>query len=154
MNIKIYLARPITGLGYDEVVGYYDRLKNELEGYGYDVFQPMTAKGYLRNEREFKSTGYDGVHQPVSTNHAIFERDMWMIRTADMIYCNLMGAKSVSIGCVSEMAAGAVLGKHVIVAMEPENIHRHAFILEAADAVFAAHEDAMQYLLKLSNQDA
>jgi len=32
--------------------------------------------------------------------------------------------------------------------MEPNNIHKHAFILEAADIIFHTAEDAEEYLSK------
>src|SRR3990172_3533407 len=61
-----FLAGSITGLSYDDVVDYFLFTKQELESYGYEVFHPMTGKGYLRNEVEFKAVGYDS-HSPVST---------------------------------------------------------------------------------------
>ena len=67
--------------------------------------------------------------------HAIFERDMWMVSSSDIILCDLSGSKAVSIGCCMEMAWAAKLGKHSILVMDDGNIHDHRFMREAADIV-------------------
>ena len=107
----------------------------------------MIAKEELRTELEFKSVGYDGV--PASTNHAIYERDNFMVQSADIVYANLMNTKIVSIGTVMELAVASHLRKHTIVAMEKGNIHFHAFVIESADIIYESHEDAIEYLNKL-----
>jgi hypothetical protein len=62
-----------------------------------------------------------------------------------------MDTDHVSIGCVMELAWASLLGKYTIVIMEKENIHNHAFILEAADIIFENYYDAIEYLKKLAN---
>lgn len=145
-KLSIYCAHPISGLSYEEVVNYYEGIVDYLESIGYDVLHPMTGKAFLRNEKEFKSEGYG---TPVSTNQAIKERDQWMVRNADVILVDFAGASSVSIGCASELAWGDLLGKHTVVVMEKDNVHRHAFILEEADITFEALKEAKDYLKKL-----
>ena len=146
--MKIYLALPISGRGYDDVVEDIFMLKKILENIGYEVLQPMTAKGYLRTEVEFKAHGYDN---PVSTNHAIAERDKWMVQQSDIILMDLSQAKSISIGCMMELAWGALLGKHTIVVMGEGNPHRHAFVIEAADIIFSNTDAAIGYLRLLKS---
>jgi nucleoside 2-deoxyribosyltransferase len=143
----LYLAHPISGLSYDQVVDYYRKAKEDL-GLHYDIFCPMTGKGYLRTEINFKAVGYNN---PVSTNHAIKERDKWMIKTSDIVFIDLTGADRVSIGCCMELAWADMLDKHSIVVMEKENIHRHAFVLECADLVFETYEEAVKYLIALES---
>lgn len=145
---KIYLIHPITGLGYEEVHNYYTDMSVLLEMYGYKVIHPMTGKGYLRNEREFKPGGYTF---PASTDHAIFSRDRWMVKTADVVYADLTGAKGVSIGSVMELAIAFELGKHVIVVMEDENPHHHAFVREASHVIFSDPKEGLDYLKKLAS---
>lgn len=151
MKMKIYVAHPITGLSGDDVIKYFDGMKLLLEPVGYDVLQPMTAKGYFRTEKEFKSNGYTG--RPVSSNHAIIERDNWMVSMADVVFVDLTGAQSVSIGCIMELAWAHQLRKHSVVVMEDDNIHKHAFVLEAADIVFSQFSDSIEYLKKLAEQE-
>jgi nucleoside 2-deoxyribosyltransferase len=145
-EMNLYLAGPISGKSYDEVSKYFTGIASYLGELGFVVSHPMTAKDALRTEIKFKAEGYGN---PESCNHAIFERDRWMVSQADIIFCNLKGSKIVSIGSVMELAWASALGKHTIVVMEKENIHRHAFVLEAADIVFENEGEALQYLEKL-----
>lgn len=145
---KIYLAGPITGRGYDEVVDLYKKKASVLAEHGYDVLCPMTGKQHLRNEVEFKAHGF---HHPVSSNHAIFERDAWMVQNTDIILVDLSNSGDrVSIGAMMELAWGSLLGKHTLTILPKENIHRHAFVLEASDIVFETEEEAFIYLADLA----
>jgi nucleoside 2-deoxyribosyltransferase len=147
--MKIYLAGSISGRGGEEVITYFTQTSNFLRDAGYEVIHPVIAKGYLRNEIKFKAEGYK--HKPMSKNHAILERDCWMVEQCDILYCNLTMAEIVSIGSCMELAWGHILRKHTVVAMQPDNIHRHAFVLEAGDVIFDTHPEAINYLLELLN---
>jgi nucleoside 2-deoxyribosyltransferase len=149
--MKIYIAHQISGLSGEEVISYFTAVKKDLEKLGYQVFSPMTGKGYFRTETKFKEHGYEGL--PISTNHAIYERDKWMIGQADVVFANLLNMESVSIGCVMELAWASLLGKHTIVAMEKDNLHRHAFVMEAGDIIFEDFWSAFDYLEKLATGD-
>jgi len=145
--MKIYLAGPISGRGYDEVVGLYVEKSKIFNGLGYDVLCPMTGKTYLRNELQFKSQGYNN---PVSTNHAIFERDKWMVSNCDIVLADLSNSgERVSIGTMMELAWASILGKHTILVLPEENVHNHAFVLEAGDIIFNAFDEAKKYLTDL-----
>jgi nucleoside 2-deoxyribosyltransferase len=146
----VYTALPITGRSYDEVVNDIHTTKNQLESYGYHVLQPMTGKAYLRNEVEFKAEGFQN---PVSTNHAIFERDMFMVKTCDIVLVNFTLAKPTAIGMTMELAWASILGKHSVIVLPKDSPHRHAFILEAADIIFETTEEAMEYLRKFAYGD-
>jgi hypothetical protein len=140
---KIYLAHQISGLDYRTVKNYYDYMSRKMKDLGLEILCPMTAKGTLRTEINFKSEGY---RTPVSCNHAIFERDQWMVRNCDLILVDFTGMTRNSIGCCMELAWASLLGKHSIVVMEKLNPHRHAFVLEAADIVFETLDEAIEYL--------
>ena len=149
--MKIYLAGPISGKGFDEVVNLYNDKISMFGGWGYDVLCPMTGKSYLRTELEFKSHGYGF---PVSTNHAIFERDKWMVSQSDIVFADLFDSGDrVSIGTVSELAWASLLNKHTISVIPESNIHNHAFILEASDIVFPTRGDAYKYFQDLAKVD-
>jgi nucleoside 2-deoxyribosyltransferase len=148
--MKIYIGGRISGLSYEEASEYFNTTKEVLESIGYYVYSPMTAKNSLRTEINLRSSGYGN---PTSTNHAIFERDKWSVHQADVFYLNLEKAVDfVSIGGMMELAWAAELGKHVVVVMQAENIHRHAFVLESADIIFTTHAEAISYLDKLIHQ--
>jgi len=145
--MKIYLAHPISGLSYGEVMRYYVHTTHALRRVGYDVLCPMTGKDALRNETKLRAHGVTRV--PLATNHAIIERDRWMVTLADVVYCNLMSAEYVSIGCCMELAWAHDKGRHTIIALPESGVHEHAFVLEAADIVWRSHDDAMKYLHRL-----
>jgi nucleoside 2-deoxyribosyltransferase len=146
--MKIYLAHPISRLTPDQVISYYEHTTRECQKLGYKVLCPMTAKGYLRTEEKYRATGYDN---PVATNHAIYERDQWMVKNCDVLLCDLIGRAGFSVGCTMEMAWASLLGKHTIAVIPAESEYQHAFILEAADIVFETMDEAMEYLDSLIN---
>jgi len=146
--MNIYFGRPITGCSADEVVTYYKQVGAHYGSLGAKIFQPMVGKGKLRNEKQFKSNGY--TTSPCSTNHAILQRDLWMVEQSDVVFIDLSNTKAVSIGCCMELAVAHWLRKYTIVVMpEEDNPHNHAFVLEAADAIFRNREEAFTYLDKL-----
>lgn len=145
----VYCVHPITGLTPDEVFSYYENIKLKMSPC-YDVLIPMTGKSSLRCAKELKSHGHDEL--PIATNHAIFERDRWMVTQSDIVYANLMGAtERVSIGSMFELAWASILGKYVVLALDKASVHKHAFVLEAADAIFESSEEAENYLLTLAH---
>jgi nucleoside 2-deoxyribosyltransferase len=145
--MKIYLAHPISGESTDKIFLYYDENSRYYEDIGFEVLYPMIGKGYLRNELEFKAVSPN--ENPISTNKAIVGRDSWMVEQADIVLIDLTNAKRVSIGSVCELSWGWKSGKHTVVVMESDNIHRHAFVLEMADIVFETETQARKYLKKL-----
>lgn len=145
--MKIYIAGSVSGKGYKEVMAYYKNLLNLFESMGFQTLYPMLGKEYLRNEEEFKSRGYG---QPISTNHAIFERDKWMVTQCDILFVDFSQSEKVSIGSCFEIAWAASLGIHVISIIPEGNPHKHAFVLEASDIVFSTRDEALNYLEALS----
>lgn len=147
MSKTIYTAGPISGHNGNDVLDYFQGTKKKLEEAGFKVLQPMQGKEAMRTEIEFRAEGYKDIK--ITSNHAIYTRDQWMVRQSDIIYVNLMNSgERVSIGSMMEMAWASILGKYVIASIPKENVHRHAFVLEAASVVFDSHEEAMDYLTK------
>jgi len=147
--MKIYCAHPISGQTWEQVMEYYTDIESDLSGIGYEVLHPMIGKDALRNEvgEKFKPADYRST--PVASNHAIFTRDMWMTSQCDVFYLNLLDCSNISIGCMMELAWAAQLRKHVIVVMQHDNIHRHAFVLEASSIIFETEIKAFTYLIEL-----
>jgi nucleoside 2-deoxyribosyltransferase len=146
--VKIYLAHPITGLSPDEVFAYYDAI-TALLGREYEVLHPMLGKGHFRGAAgHFMSDGYQ---HPVSSNHAIVERDLWMVTQADVVLVDLTGTKRVSIGCTCELAWAHQLRRHTVVVMEAGNVHEHAFTFECADVLVGSLAAAVKYLREVRN---
>jgi nucleoside 2-deoxyribosyltransferase len=144
--LNIYLMHSISGLSYDEIMKYYNTTIKELKKMGYNVLNPMLGKENLRYELELKAEGYKS---PIATNHAIVERDRWMLVRADVAYCDFTGIDKISIGCCMELAWAHDRGKHMIIVMEKDNVHNHCFVREAADIIFDNTKEAKIYLRKL-----
>ena len=109
---------------------------------GFMVYTPLLGKsfddGFVLNQR-----GYEG--SPLTKESSIVLRDNWMVRQADIIFANLGGVTKISIGTMFEIAWAYMLGKYVVVVMEKDNPHRHAFIEECA-TIFEDEEEALCYL--------
>jgi hypothetical protein len=140
----------MTGRSYDEIAEYYTRMTALLTEMGYEVLQPMVAKGFLKGTEKFHSFGYDN---PSATNHAIKARDQWMVIQSDIVHVDLFGATEISIGCVSELAWGDILRKKTLLVMEDNNIHQHAFTYEMGMLRFKNPEDSIEYLRKFANNE-
>ena len=143
--LKIYFAGPISGKSGDDVFGYYRSIEKEFAGLA-TILSPMTGKAELRFEKSYDPKGYDS---PVATDHAIVERDLWMVRQADIVFVNLFLTEWVSIGSVSELAWAHLLGKHTVIALEKDNIHEHAFVVQMADIRYFNPRQARDYLKEL-----
>jgi nucleoside 2-deoxyribosyltransferase len=142
--MKIYIAHPINGLTPEVVFDYYDQMKKTL--WQHTVLSPMTGKDDLRCEVELRAEGY---FHPTATNHAIFERDMWMVSQADVVLVDLLETPRCPIGCCMELAVASWLRKHTILVMAKDSEYRHAFLLEAADIVFETIDEAIKYFQEL-----
>jgi len=145
--MKLYLARPIFGQEASDVISYFKITASFFKSLGYEVYHPLVESETFRNEIKFKAEGYKGM--PASSNHTIFGRDKWYVKNCDILYCNLVNSEIVSIGSCMELAWASLLGKHTVVAMGLNNIHRHAFVLEAGDVIFETNIEAQNYLIEL-----
>lgn len=144
--LTIYCARPMSGRTRDEIIVYYKRVGARLSDAGFKVFTPVYGKGYLRN---LVSTAALDRRAPVVTDRALKQRDQWMVRNSDVIFVNLIGATQVSIGSVMELAWADVFGVHSVLVLDKSDIHRHPIVLECADIIFPAEEEALLYLGEL-----
>jgi len=144
MDLTIYLAGPITGKSSDEVFSHFDNLSETLRDEGFRVLHPMIGKDSLRNESSFKSNGY--TQHPVTTDNAIFSRDMWCVEQADILLVDLSSAKEKSIGSIMEIAWGALLKKQIVLVMPKGNVHTHVFTLQASTIIYENLDDAIEYV--------
>lgn len=151
----VYCAHPISGMTWDEVFNYYEDIKSVLNKMGFNVLHPMTGKSSIRTEinERFKPAGYSSKKNKIASNHAIFERDKWMVQNCDILYLDLSNNNGTpSIGCMMELAWASLLGKYVVTVMPEEDTHRHAFVIEASDVIFEDKQEALDYLEVFINQ--
>ena len=134
----IYAAGSMAGLKWDKANNWRQWLQTAMPDC--EVRSPMRGKEALRALQAIPKTGQDdaaqgaikGLDAAVSSQHGIMVRDLWDVRTCDILFVNLLHAETVSIGTVSEMAWAHILRRPAILVMEEEGVHAHPFVLEAA----------------------
>ena len=131
----------------EATVNWFHETFIRLSLMGFEALSPMANKEELRIERPYESHGYTEL--PQVTDHAIFERDRWMVTQCDILFLDLSDTEKVSIGCMMELAWASLLGKHTVVVLPKDNVHTHAFVLEGADVIFETYDEAMVYMKKL-----
>lgn len=145
--MKVYLAGPITGLTYDGAAEWREEFAAALSDVGLTAYSPMRAKQYLRAVGEIDSGGststYKELH-PLSDQAGIVARDRNDVRTADLVFVNLLGAERVSIGTVMEIAWADAYRVPVVAAIDPGGIHDHAFIRGMVGFIAHDLETAME----------
>lgn len=145
-NPRVYLAGPISGLTYDQTTNWRDQAASLLTAANIDCFSPMRAKDYLR--REGKIDGSYETH-PTATARAIMTRDRFDVGSCDLVLMNLVGAKRVSIGTMVEVGWADAWRKPIVLAIEPENIHNHPMLAEAAGFQAPTLEEALDIVLAI-----
>lgn len=128
----VYLAGPITGLSYDGATDWrFDAryMLKEMSKGMIESLDPMRNKSYLQNEINL-GDHYD--EHVMSTQRAIYGRDRNDCLRSDALLVNMLGAKTVSIGTVMEIAWADSKKTPIVLVMEPEgNPHEHAMLREA-----------------------
>lgn len=147
MAIKVYLAGPMSGITprqqqqRDEecIDTIHDKLSTKkLE---FKFFSPMRGKN-----SSLTSEGIYGPHNRESgewLDRYIYERDRRDVENCDVIFVRLDGARTVSIGTVSEIAWAKLLRKLIVIVMEPGNPHEHTFILQSTPFIYPTLEEAV-----------
>lgn len=132
MSTKVYLAGPIAGLDYAGATNWRKQVAAELNDVGIEAYSPMRAKQYLRHVESFAKdcTPYASANV-LSSNRGITTRDRWDATRCDLLFVNLLSAKSPSLGTIIEIAWADLLRIPIVCAMEPEgNPNEHGMILE------------------------
>lgn len=145
---KLYLGGPITGLSWEECTDWRQDLALQLSDVA-DCYSPLRHKHYLCEEKEIRD---DYPNTFFSTQRAIFGRDMFDVRTSDILFVNFIGAKRVSIGTVLEIGAAWEGRKTIVIVMEPGNIHQHSMIRELTPWVVDTLEAGVEVVKSLYTQ--
>ena len=131
----VYLAGPIAGLDYTGATDWRDEAIADLAAAGIKGLSPMRAKEYLKNVSRdvgFSATCEEYGHlSPMSGPRGIMTRDRFDATRCDVLLVNLLGATTVSIGTVMELAWADLKRTPSIVCMEPGNVHEHCMVSEA-----------------------
>lgn len=132
---RIYLAGPIAGLTYSEAThGWRQEVSNALAGTGIQCYSPMRGKVFLKDHAG--PIGKEGYEQhPMSRMQGILGRDRNDVMEADLIFMNVQGAKSVSIGTTVELGWADAFRKPIVLVTDKEGPHNHAFFTGLATYV-------------------
>jgi nucleoside 2-deoxyribosyltransferase len=146
-NPSVYLAGPITGLTYDDGQDWRADAKAELADVGIDAFSPLRAKAHLRALGVLDNAGtpdsrYIGLNA-LSEPQGITTRDRFDCMGRDLVLVNFLGAKQVSIGTCIELGWADAARRPIVIAMEEDNIHRHAMVNSVSGFIVPTLEDAL-----------
>lgn len=143
---SVYLAGPITGLTYDEGQDWREYAQAFLAP-TIDAFSPLRAKQHLRELGVLDNAGtpdskYIGLHA-LSEPAGITARDRFDCMGRDLVLVNFLGATQVSIGTCIELGWADAARRPIVIAMEEDNIHRHAMANQVAGFIVPTLEDAL-----------
>lgn len=147
MRPGVYLAGPITGLTYDDGQDWRLYAKRSLDAYGIDGFSPLRAKTHLRDLGVLDAAGtaesaYLGL-SALSEPQGITARDRFDCMARDLVLVNFVGAERISVGTCIELGWADAARVPLVVAMEEDNIHRHAMVNTVAGFIVPTLEEAL-----------
>lgn len=140
MNSRVYLAGAITGLTWDEATAWRKQVSKALEPFGIECYSPLRFKNYLSHLDKLP----DSYNNELSTGKGIVTRDRWDATRCDVLFVNLLNAKKISTGSVMEIAWADLKRIPIVIAMEEDNVHRHAMIIECAGFICTTLERAIE----------
>lgn len=145
MRPMIYLAGPITGLSYTGCTDWRKFAEETLDRAGIKAWSPMRAKEYLANLSSISGTGEEYAHLGVfATPRGVMTRDRFDTSRCDMVLANLLGATTVSIGTVMEIAWADLARIPIICVIEETgNPHEHMMLREAIGFRVPTLEEAL-----------
>lgn len=140
---SIYLAGPITGLSYEDARnGWRRRFKELLGNTHIKCFSPMRGKDFLAGEKSIKGNPLMYADKAMATSKGILGRDHFDVQNCDVVVANFLGAERVSIGTCVEFGWASAYRKPVVMIVDDNNLHNHAFLHEIATYVVKTPEEA------------
>lgn len=143
----VYLAGPITGLTFDGAEDWRKEAIAALGKHGITGLSPLRAKEYLREIGKISGTGEEYAHMGVlSTPRGVTTRDRYDATRCDVLFVNVLGAKSVSIGTVMEIAWADSKRIPIVMLTNEGNPHEHMMINECIGFKCYSFEDAIHVI--------
>lgn len=139
-DFLLYCAGPISGVSYGESTDWREYVAQKLPSH-IKAVSPMRGKKYLAGESKVKDA-YE--EHPLSCQKGITCRDRMDVMRCDMILVNFLGAKSVSIGSVMEIAWADAWRKPIVIVMERDNVHWHAMVREVSGFIVSDLDEAIK----------
>ena len=153
--MKVYLSGPMTGLVPGEAKKWRAHTMKRLlteGGDSFEVHDPFRGTARLHPKRRQIGCKLPTEDIPELSDKAFVLRDYFDALNCDVTFCNLLGAKIVSIGSVAEVVAASHARRLVIIIMEKKgNVHDHPFIREAG-IIFHTLDRAIDYVLSCAGE--
>jgi len=138
----VYLAGPIAGTKHNDSNNWREFVKRELLKYGIQGTSPRRHKGEINNPNQIMADHGQG--NMMTTEKALVTRDRYDVTNCDVLFGNLLNAKSVSIGTMIEYGWADLLRKPIITVMEKQgNPHDHTFVRETTGYRVETLEDGL-----------
>jgi nucleoside 2-deoxyribosyltransferase len=127
---SVYLAGPILGGSYDDSVGWREHATAQLAP-EIVTYSPMRWKDHLKGESELKDAS---LHRddPILSPKGIVARDRFDVRRASILLVNFLASRRVSIGTCVEFGWADAWRKPIVMVIDRDNGHDHAFLRELA----------------------
>lgn len=147
---KVYLAGPISGLSFDEGQNWREEFSTKIDP-RIECYSPLRGKDYLTAHGKLEGA-YDEF--PLSSARGITERDRFDCIGADLVICNVHGAKRVSIGTMIELGWADANRIPVVLIMEEGNVHEHPMVQQTTSWRVDNMADALKIteIVLLSNR--
>jgi hypothetical protein len=137
---SVYLGGHITGLTFDEALAWRTIARARLEP-DIEVIDPLRGLESLRGKGVIVGSYKDN---PLTTSRGIMSRDRADVKRSNAVLMNLLELpKMVSRGSCVEVGWSDAWRKILILLMEPENVHQHPMVCEAASYVLDDLEDGL-----------
>lgn len=114
---RVYLAGPITGLSYEEAVGWRRRVAEQLPPW-ITTMSPMRGKQYLADGGAISLN--NNTHS-LSTDMAITCRDRNDVKRASAVLMNMIGFKGQGLGCAMEIGWADAYGIPLIMVADDDS---------------------------------
>jgi nucleoside 2-deoxyribosyltransferase len=135
----LFLAGPLTGLSYGDALDWRTYVESKLPS---DViaFSALRGKEHVAKEAVLKDSYPEHL---LSTPQGTITRDRYDVSRCDALFVNFLKAERVSIGTIMEMAWADARRIPIILAMEKDNIHDHAFVRQVAAFITGDLDEAI-----------
>ena len=147
--LKVYLAGRISGLSYDEAIGWRNKVIDEFAGMNIELINPMRQKTYLSGEKAIKEI-YPNT--TCSGSKAIYNRDKFDVQRSDVILVNWDTAgDNRMIGTCCEIGMAAILNKMILLVDSKQGREGelvHPFTNEPS-IIFKSMKDAIKFIKSL-----
>lgn len=158
-HFEIYACGTMIGLTPEQYESWREEALHLFDAYStdryvFDLLIPARGEKHLAGRKLAAHIEEDEIGlTPLNNDRAVFSRDQWDVRRADLVICNLVGATLTepSTGSKMEMAWAFQQQTPIILVIEAErtNPHEHLFISAASMARVSSVEDAVRLAVEL-----